>query len=625
MSLRTRLVLSFTLLAFFAVGLSMGVSFYNYRNQLRSDLKQRLLNIVSLAALQQNGDLFLTVQSANDLPYDQIRLQNTAIKDSDPEIRFVYTMRYDAQGIYFVVDAGQITDVGFSPYGTRYQNPGPILAANYSTMDHPMVEPNTYQDEYGSFLSAYAPFYTADHKLAGIIAVDISANNIVSNENRALVWHLSAFLISLPLVAIAGWFLGTALTAPITALTQVALRISEGDLGYRPAIRANSPEIASLGQAFYSMADQLHGLISELENRVAERTKVLERRAVQLQAAADVGAAVSRLHDLDELLKQVARLISLRFNFYHVGVFLLDEMKEYAVLRATNSEGGLRMLERGHKLKVGQVGIVGYVTNTGQPRIALDVGQDAVFFDNPDLPQTRSEMALPLISGGKILGALDVQSAQGAAFTEEDVKTLKVLAGQISIAIENARLFEENQASIETARRILGESSLEGWQNLLAEKKTKFGYISIAEGQVAPVSGETGPEFVQSIETGQLILSADGTTIYLPIVAQGKVIGAIRLDKPQDGGQWTDEDINVANILTEQLGNALESAKLYEEIVDRSQRQQMIGAVTARIRETLDLDTVLQTAVHEIQKSFNLKDAEIRLQTTAAEPGPSRD
>ena len=167
-----------------------------------------------------------------------------------------------------------------------------------------------------------------------------------------------------------------------------------------------------MAKTFNSMTGRVRDLIGNLEQRVAERTQALERRAIQLQAAADVGGTAARLRDLDELLRQVTRLISQRFGFYHVGIFLLDERGEYAVLRASNSEGGQRMLTRGHKLKVGQVGIVGYVTGAGEARIALNVGEDIQYFNNPDLPTTQSEMALPLIVGGRILGALDIQSSQ---------------------------------------------------------------------------------------------------------------------------------------------------------------------------------------------------------------------
>ena len=122
--------------------------------------------------------------------------------------------------------------------------------------------------------------------------------------------------------------------------------------------------------------------------------------------------------------------MSERFGYYHTGIFLNNETGQYAILQATNSAGGKKMLDREHRLEIGENSIVGYVAQNSRPRIALDVGLDAVYFNNPDLPGTRSEMALPLVVGGQILGALDVQSTESQAFSEEDSSTLQILAEQ---------------------------------------------------------------------------------------------------------------------------------------------------------------------------------------------------
>ncbi len=611
-SLRTRLALSFSILGFLVVGLAFLFNYLNLRQQLRADLRQRLLDIVSVAALQQNGDVFAGIQSAQDPAFEQIRIQNLKIRASDSDIRFVYTMRYDDEGIYFVVDAVEPGEEGASPYGTRYEEPGPVLGANFRNLSQPMVENSFYTDEYGTFISAYAPIKKSDGSLAGIIGVDITANNVIARENRVSTLLLGIFLITLPVIGGAGWFMGNTLAAPITSLTQVAVRISEGEHDFRPDISTPGKELRLLRKSFYSMADQLRSLISDLENRVADRTKALERRALQIQAAADIGAAATRLRDLDILLKQAVNLISRRFGFYHVGIFLLDDAKEFAHLRATNSEGGQRMLAREHKLKVGQTGIVGYVTGTGQARIALDVGQEATFFDNPDLPGTRSEMALPLTIGGKILGALDVQSTKEAAFTEEDVSTLKVLADQIAIAIENARLFRENQQALEAARRAYGEASRQDWQHLLRDRTTRIGYTSASEEQVTRSSGDAAPDFQKAIQSGRTILSEDGRTLYLPINARGHAIGAIRLDKPETGTKWDSDDIDLADQLTVQLGTALESARLYNDIRGRAERETAISNITSKIGASIQLDTILRTAVEELGRT--LGDSEVILQ-----------
>ncbi len=351
---------------------------------------------------------------------------------------------------------------------------------------------------------------------------------------------------------------------------------------------------------------------NKLEARVEERTRGLERRAMQLQAAADVGRAATQYHDLDQLLTATTILISERFTFYHVGIFLNDEKGEFAVLRAANSEGGKRMLARAHKLKVGEVGIVGYVTATGDPRIALDVGRDAVFFNNPDLPETRSEMALPLTVGKKILGALDVQSTVEGAFTEDDITILKVLADQVAVAIENAGLFADVQTALDNTRRAYGEVSRSGWRYLLQQRKAEFGYASLPGVDFVPVSGESSPEANQAIVSGESVVGNQNTTLYVPVKIRGEAFGVVRLDKPQDSGSWTKDEIENANSLAEQLGQALESARLYNEISQRAERENVISEITSKINASIQLDSILRSTVQEL--GHVLGDSEIILQ-----------
>ncbi|MFT3894800.1 MAG: GAF domain-containing protein [Anaerolineales bacterium] len=214
--------------------------------------------------------------------------------------------------------------------------------------------------------------------------------------------------------------------------------------------RAESNERAQL-----EANKELKALQESLETRVTDRTAELElanqrneKRARQFEAIAQVARATTANENLDTLLPRLTVLISNQFGFYHTGIFLLDKERKYAVLRAANSTGGKRMLERTHKLLIGQSGIVGFVSATGNPRIALDVGTDAVFFNNPDLPDTRSELALPIRIVQDIVGVLDVQSAEANAFQEEDIEVLSTLADQVAIAIQNARSFETMQELI---------------------------------------------------------------------------------------------------------------------------------------------------------------------------------
>ena len=356
---------------------------------------------------------------------------------------------------------------------------------------------------------------------------------------------------------------------------------------------------------------ELRTLQTDLEQRVSDRTLQLNRRAVQLQTSSEVGRAVSSLSDMGELLERVTTLISERFEYYHVGIFLLDPAGENAILRAANSAGGKRMLERGHSLPVGSRSIVGYATQHREPRIALDVGHDATFFDNPDLPQTRSEMALPLVAAGRLLGALDVQSTQAAAFTQEDAEVLQVLADQVAIAIENANLFAESRGALEASKRAYGEVTREAWSKLL-RGRPDLGYQVNSSGNIMPVEGSWSGDLIRAQRDGQSV-KLDEKTLAIPFKILDLPVGVVKLRKQSSAKEWTDREVSLMETLVGNLGEALESARLYEDTQRRAERERVAADISARIRESLNVDAVLRTAVMEMRRALNLDEITIRL------------
>ncbi len=172
----------------------------------------------------------------------------------------------------------------------------------------------------------------------------------------------------------------------------------------------------------------------------------LQKRARQFQIAAEIARDASSALEPDQILSRATELVDERFGFYHTGIFLVDKPGGYAVLKATSSAAVSRsLLESGHRLRVGGTSMVGYVTQEGRPRVVQDVTTDAIHFKNPQLPQTRSEMTLPLKVGEQVIGALDVQSNQAEVFTKEDISILQTLADLLAIAIDKARLHEQIQ------------------------------------------------------------------------------------------------------------------------------------------------------------------------------------
>ena len=409
-------------------------------------------------------------------------------------------------------------------------------------------------------------------------------------------------------------FLRRLIVQPMERLWTGAVRIGQGDLTHRIDVDRQD-EVGQLAYQFNHMVGELQELYQQLTDRSLE----LARRAQYLEATNAIARGAASELDLQDLLARVVALISQQLGFYHAGLFLLDPTGEWAVLQAASSEGGRQMLARGHRLGSG-VGIVGYVVAQGKHRIALDVGKDAVYFDNPDLPDTRSEMALPLRARGDLIGVLDVQSTEPRAFSQEDVTALQTLADQVAVAISNARLFQQVQESLEAERRAYGELGREAWQELL-RVRPDLGCLRDDRG-LSPATGQWTPESMVALQTGRTVSGMDGATnLAIPVEAHGKIIGVIEAHKPADADSWTPEQISLLEMLSDQLGVALDSARLYEDTQRRAAEDRLVGEITARIRETLDVDTVLQTAVREMSKTLDIPRVQVRLGRSGAPPG----
>jgi GAF domain-containing protein/HAMP domain-containing protein len=390
------------------------------------------------------------------------------------------------------------------------------------------------------------------------------------------------------------------LTRQVRNLSQSANRLAAGQLGERARVESED-ELGQLAEAFNAMAGELQSLYGSFEAQIADRTRDLEHMTAQMRASTEVARAAAMVLDPQELQTLVVNLISDRFNFYHTGIFLLDEAQVQLTLTAASSTGGQTMLARRHSLKVGQ-GVVGFAAQQGEAHIAQDVGADAVFFNNLDLPQTRSEVALPLRARGRTIGVLDVQSQKAAAFTPENVAIFQSLADQVGLALDNARLYQESQQRLAEVRRLYGEYGQQAWEGIIQE------HADIMY-RYTPLRGVEADHQAANVEH-----QASGGVVALPLRIREQEIGRMQVRKPVEAGPWTESEIEILNTLLEQLGVALEGARLFQETQRRAERERMIGAVTAQIRETLDVETVLRTAAQEIYEALGLQAVMIRLE-----------
>jgi GAF domain-containing protein/HAMP domain-containing protein len=400
---------------------------------------------------------------------------------------------------------------------------------------------------------------------------------------------------------------------PLINLTETAARVAAGDLGLMARVERED-ELGALAGAFNTMTGRVRQLVSGLEQRVAERTEELERRSAYMEASAEVGRAASSVLDPEQLVRQLVDLIRERFDLYYVGLFMVDQAREWAVLQAGTGEAGQVMLARGHRIRVGE-GMIGWTVANNRWRVALEAAEDEVRLVMPELPDTRSEAALPLRSRGRVLGALTVQDARPGAFDEDTIVVLQIMADQVAVALDNARLFAESQAALEAERRAYGEISREAWLQMV-HARPQWGYRCDNRG-VSAVATQVDPDLIRATKAGPAVRESDGagSSVAVPIPLRDQVLGVLNFRKSAEGESWTTEEVAFLRDMAEQLGQALESARLYQDTQRRAAREQAIRHVTERMRRAVDIETILQSTVTELASALGVPRAYVRLGT----------
>jgi GAF domain-containing protein len=375
---------------------------------------------------------------------------------------------------------------------------------------------------------------------------------------------------------------------------------------------------------------------------------------LQLQTAAEIARDISGSLKLDELLSRAVNLIRERFNFYHAGIFLLDLHGEYAILREATGEAGAQLKRMGHKLGVGSKSIVGYVSGRGEPLVINDALKDATYYANPVLPDTRSEAAVPLKVGERILGVLDVQSTQPYAFTEENLRTLEILADQLAVAVVNTELFADTQehlsehrllhhittsaASGTTLEEAL-ETTVKGLQVtsggdrvaiLMMDKERKnldlrawVGYSEDAASIHVPVgTGITG-----WVAAHQKLLRVDDVTkdpryisvstntrseIAIPLLYRNELLGVLNVESERVAA-YSENDEEMLGTLAGSLAAIIANARLLDQIRRQSERERLLYEVTSKIRHSTDVQSILATTAGEISRVLGPRHTQIKI------------
>jgi GAF domain-containing protein/HAMP domain-containing protein len=393
-------------------------------------------------------------------------------------------------------------------------------------------------------------------------------------------YQVQSLLLSIGILALAAGL--TAMVArifaePFQQLVEVFKKVERGELNQRARVIATD-EAGELEVHFNRMITQLEGLQTSLEKQVAERT-------AQLSAVNEVGRSVSAILDPEELIEKVVNLITNRFGHYYTAIFLVDATGKWAELKSATGETGRVLRESRHRLAVDGRNMVGTAVSQRVARIALDVGAEPVRFNNPLLPYTRSEIAIPLIAGERVLGALDVQSTREAAFAPSDIETFQNMANQVAIAIENARLFQEINIRLRELQAAQRDYVHDAWSSLSRLENFEYG-------------------------VGEVTAAASDTTLQVPLALRDEVIGQISVEGNE---VWSPEERAWVESVATQAAIALENARLMEASRAQASLDRTVAEITTRIWSVSTVDGILQTAAREIGRALNLSETVIEL------------
>jgi len=421
-------------------------------------------------------------------------------------------------------------------------------------------------------------------------------------------FNVRAFVVAIGVVTLVGILvlgLNQTLVPPIQRLRKAVQALQNGRYDEPLPDVERHDELGALASEFAVARDQVSSLIQDLETRVASRTR-------DIGATQDISRYAATQRDLQTLMDRVVGLITERFpNIYHAQIFLLDNERQYAMLRASTGAAGKQLLARGHRLGVGSISVIGQVTQTGQLVVARDTEVSQVHRRNEFLLDTRAELAIPLKIGDTVIGALDVQSVEPDTFNEDQINVLQTMADQIAIAIQNARLYEESLRRVVEVEESSRQATLRVWKDYMREQHVRALTSAAGYQTETPLSDLRQ----QAITTGQAVVGTaterDTLPIAVPVRLRGQTLGAIEWEVPVS--QYSDEKLELAQELADRLALSLDNARLFQESQRAAERERIVNSIAAKLTAQTEIDAILQTAVREVGQALRAPQVSIRL------------
>ena len=518
------------------------------------------------------------------------------------------------------VNAPLVEDSSFVVFASTQGNEITSTSENYlrvqegeTTIIHPTVDGNSY-----AVLSS--PLYDFSGNLLGALDIVYNHTHLTNQQNSRIA---IAGLVTLGVLLI-GAFILVASTrrtlSPIQALTRVAAEITEGHSASFVNVESEGDEIGVLIRAFNRMTTQLRGSISNLEQRIAERTLELEQQATRLRAATEISQFSAAERDLNKTLERAGHLLMSRLECSFVGIYLLEKDGAHAILASSPTKAGKSRIQQKFRLPVNYETVVGFVAKTGEARIAPDVRFSATQFSDTFLPESRSEIILALKSENKTIGVLDIHSEKEDAFRQADLSIMQIIADQLSSAIERSRLSQESSRYLSDLEQAYGRNTREGWRKFIAARQLQNRGYRFDNIRIEPFEEISGVGR-KAIEQG-ITVSAPGAStnqeIAIPIKFRGQTIGIVQAKLREGSGETIVTTLEQA---IDRLASSLESARLYEEAQIRANREQAISQIASLIGSSSDYESILRTTAREIGNVLTDTDVIIQLASTTGDDG----
>jgi GAF domain-containing protein len=379
--------------------------------------------------------------------------------------------------------------------------------------------------------------------------------------------------------------------------------------GLENALRKSRANLEKLEIANVDLS-QTQNELQHLTTELTVANQQLQNRTEKLRAIAAITSTAASIHSFETLITSVSSIVGQQLGYHHVGVFLLDEQRQYAILRSANSELGQGMLARGYRLSIGQSGHIATAAYTGQPQSASVADRAKGLVENADFSDTQSELALPLKSGDEVVGVLDLHSKEVNAFSPADISTLSILADQIGIAIQNALIYEQSERALREANIAFRNASEKQWKTYAESVQTKGYRYDGIKPEPLKEANHSNPE---------------GNAISIPVQLRGQTIGQLKLRASDPLKQWTDDELAMAEATAERAALALEGARLLEEAQQRAAREAFLADMGSKLSTSFQLDSILRDTVEELGQTLNGSIVSFQLVNPSAPPKIERE